>query len=221
MAVWLWFECRQTAVLGAVSGGLAGGLGDELEPTDRLAGGATAAFRSVRCPGRTASPAEGCGGRPVSSGAPVSLSSHPLSLCVRCPLFAVLLLALAVCARFSVCLGCCRRPCGCTGGRCRSEDQRTSAPAGSRPDEAKRAGRPGPGRSGGGRPEWPFSSVSAGRTGARRLVRAARTQDKPAALRRCRCSRVPAGRECFLAGRRASALALAADAVWMVKCVPI
>ena len=114
---------------------------DEAEPADWLHGGATVAFRSVQWPGRTANPAVRSRGRPIGSGAPVSLFSHPLSLCGRRFLSGPPPLALAVSARCSVCLGCRWRACGCTGGRCRSEDRRTSAPAGSRPHRPKSAGR--------------------------------------------------------------------------------
>ena len=44
------------------------------------------------------------------------------------------------------------------------------------------------------------SSVSGGNTGTGRLVQAARTQDKPAALRWCRCGRMPAKKKIFSAG---------------------
>ena len=61
------------------------------EPADRLPGGANAAIRSVRHPGRPTGPTERCGGRPVGSGAPASLRSHPvrstgavLCSCCRC-----------------------------------------------------------------------------------------------------------------------------------------
>ena len=134
------------------------------EPADRLPGGANAAFRLVRHPGRPTGPAERCGGRPVGSGAPDSGFSPPVSLCARRCLSWPPLLLLAVSARCSVCLGCCGRACGCTGGRCRSDGRRTSAPAGSRLHRPKSAGQPGRGRSGGGPPDRAFlRSPAAGR----------------------------------------------------------
>ena len=121
----------------------------ELEPADRVRGGATAVSRLVRWPGRATGAAEGCGGWPVGSGEAVPRSSPLVSLCGRCFVCWPPLLALAVRARCLVCLGCRSRPCGCTDGWCRSEDHRTSAPAGSRPDMPKSASRSGRGRSGG------------------------------------------------------------------------
>ena len=137
---------------------------DEAEPADWLHGGATAAFRSVRWPGRTANPAVRSRGRPIGSSAPVSLFSHPLSLCGRRFLSGPPPLVLAVSARCSVCLGCHGRACGCTGGRCRSDGRRTTAAAASRPHRPKSAGQPGRGRFGGGPPDRAFlRSPAAGR----------------------------------------------------------